>query len=293
MFDQLINNLRQTGWIIEKLDGNWVCARHTPSQHGLLFGNLSDLPQDFKPMIAEYAGFTKWDALIICPAGIDSLQLKQHRYPEVQLWYWDTQKGNLFPFPPTKDQKIPEWLRQIASGNPIALESDSQLKKDFKPLVTYLILGINVIVFILMGRSTNQNVLITFGAKVNSLIQEGQIWRFLTSVFVHIGLIHLLFNLYALWILGPLTERIFGHYKFLLLYILSGIGGSIFSFMFTPALSAGASGAIFGLVGALLYYSLKRPLLWKSGLGINIILVVLPSHIRIIMQLRKKFKSTI
>lgn len=275
MFEQIIINLKQTGWTLEKLDENRVCATHPVLRRGLIFSNLGELPQDFKPLIRSYADFTQWDVIVFCPAGIDSLLLKQHRYPDMQLWYWDTQMGNLFPFPPTKDQKIPHWLRQIASGKPIDLESESQLKKDFVPFLTYIILGINLIVFILMGGSTDQAVLIAYGAKVNSLIQAGQIWRFLTSVFVHIGLIHLLFNLYALWVLGPLSERIFGHQRFFIIYILSGIGGSICSFIFTPALSAGASGAIFGLVGALLYYSIKRPYLWKSGLGINLILVVL------------------
>ncbi|HBP63034.1 MAG TPA: rhomboid family intramembrane serine protease, partial [Desulfosporosinus sp.] len=83
------------------------------------------------------------------------------------------------------------------------------------------------------------------------------------------------FNLYALWALGPLTEESLGHRKFLLIYILSGLGGSIASFVFSTALSAGASGAIFGLLGALLYYSYKRPALWKSGLGMNLVVVIL------------------
>jgi rhomboid protease GluP len=78
-----------------------------------------------------------------------------------------------------------------------------------------------------------------------------------------------------LWALGPLTEESLGHRKFLLIYILSGLGGSIASFVFSTALSAGASGAIFGLLGALLYYSYKRPALWKSGLGMNLVVVIL------------------
>ena len=121
----------------------------------------------------------------------------------------------------------------------------------------------------------DQRVLIQFGAKVNTLIQAGEVWRLFASTFIHIGIIHLIFNLYALWALGPLTEESLGHRKFLLIYILSGLGGSIASFVFSTALSAGASGAIFGLLGALLYYSYKRPALWKSGLGMNLVLVIL------------------
>ncbi|OLN33568.1 rhomboid family intramembrane serine protease [Desulfosporosinus metallidurans] len=277
MFEQIINNLIQSGWSIVTLESNWVCATHVSQQRGLLFGNFSELPQEFKPWIRNYANISQWDAVVFCPKGIDSSDLKQHRFPNVQLWYWDTQKGNLFPFPPTNDQRIPQWLRQLSSGEAVFLETNSQVGKHFVPFLTYTLLGINLIVFLLMtlaGGSTNQSVLIAFGAKVNTLIQAGQIWRFLTSAFIHIGIMHLVFNLYALWALGPLTEESFGHRRFLIIYILSALGGSIASFLFTTALSAGASGAIFGLLGALLYFSYKRPYLWKSGLGMNLIVVI-------------------
>ena len=126
-----------------------------------------------------------------------------------------------------------------------------------------------------MTEVIDQRVLIDFGAKVNPLIQAGEVWRLLTSTFIHIGIIHLIFNLYALWTLGSLTEESLGHRRFLIVYILSGLGGSIASFLFSPALSAGASGAIFGLLGELLNYSYKRPALWKSGLGMNLMVVIL------------------
>ena len=126
-----------------------------------------------------------------------------------------------------------------------------------------------------ISAATDQRVLIEFGAKVNSLIQAGEVWRLLASTFIHIGIIHLVFNLYALWALGPLTEESFGHRQFLMIYILSGLGGSIASFLFSTALSAGASGSIFGLLGALLFYSYKRPSLWKSGLGMNLVIIII------------------
>ena len=277
MFEQIINNLIQSGWSIVTLESNWVCATHVSQQRGLFFGNFSELPQEFSPWIRNYANISRWEAVVFCPQGIDSSDLKQHRFPNVQLWYWDTQKGNLFPFPPTNDQRIPQWLRRLSSGETVFLESNTQVGKHFIPFLTYTLLGINLIVFLLMtlaGGSTNQNVLIAFGAKVNTLIQAGQIWRFFTSAFIHIGIMHLVFNLYALWALGPLTEESFGHRRFLIIYILSALGGSIASFLFTTALSAGASGAIFGLLGALLYFSYKRPYLWKSGLGMNLIIVI-------------------
>lgn len=278
MFEQIINNLRQTGWTLVTFEGNWVCATHGSLKRGLLFGNFSEFPQEFKPWIRDFANISQWDVIVFCHEGINSSHLKQHRFPGIQLWYWDTQQGNLFPFPPTNDQKIPQWLRQLASGKSVFLEGDSQAENHFVPFLTYTFLGINLVVFLLMtiaGGSTDQRVLIAFGAKVNTLIQAGEVWRLLTSTFIHIGIIHLVFNLYALRALGPLTEESFGHRQFLMIYIFSGLGGSIASFLFSPALSAGASGAIFGLLGALLYYSIKRPYLWKSGLGMNLVIVIL------------------
>ena len=287
MFEQIINNLKQTGWTLTGLEGNWVCATHESLKRGLLFGNFSELPQEFKPLIRSFPNSLKWEAIVFCPEGIDSSHLKQHRFPGIQLWYWDTQQGNLFPFPPTNDQLIPHWLKQLASGKSASLEGDPQVDRHFVPFLTYTFLGINLVVFLLMvlaglslfpndiSVSTDQRVLIEFGAKVNTLIQAGQVWRLLTSSFIHIGIVHLAFNLYALWALGPITEESFGHRQFLMIYIFSGLGGAIASFLFTTALSAGASGAIFGLLGALLYYSFKRPNLWKSGLGMNLVIVIL------------------
>lgn len=287
MFEQIINSLRQSGWTLETLEGNWVSATHESLNRGLIFGNFSELPNEFALWIRPYANIPRWDVIVFCPEGIDSSHLKQHRFPDIQLWYWDIQLGNLFPFPPTNDQLIPHWLKQLASGKPVLLGKESQAEISFKPFLTYAFFGINLIFFLLMvfaglhlfpnpmTELTDQRVLIDFGAKVNTLIQAGEVWRLLTSTFIHIGIIHLVFNLYALLALGPLTEESLGHRRFFMIYILSGLGGSIASFLFSPALSAGASGAIFGLLGALLYYSYKRPALWKSGLGMNLVVVIL------------------
>jgi len=287
MLEQIMNGLKQSGWTLASLEGNWVSATHESLKRGLILGNFSELPNDFTLWIRPYANIAKWDVLVFCPEGLDSSHLKQHHFPDVQLWYWDIQLGNLFPYPPTNDPLIPQWLKQLASGSPVFLGKESPTEISFKPFLTYTFIGINLIYFLLMvfaglhlfpnstTASTDQRVLIEFGAKVNSLIQAGEVWRLLAGTFIHIGLIHLSFNLYALWVLGPLTEKSLGHRRFFTIYILSGLGGSIASFIFSPALSAGASGAIFGLLGALLYYSYKRPALWKSGLGMNLVVVIL------------------
>ena len=122
--------------------------------------------------------------------------------------------------------------------------------------MTWLIIAINVIVWLLMelnGGSENSDTLIAFGAKVNELIDQGQVWRLLTAMFLHIGIIHLAVNQYSLYAVGTLLERFMGATRFAILYVLAGLCGSLASYWFSPnAISAGASGAIFGLLGALL-----------------------------------------
>jgi rhomboid protease GluP len=92
-------------------------------------------------------------------------------------------------------------------------------------------------------------VLLGLGAKVNELIVQGQAWRMVTPIFLHVGIVHLAFNVYAIYMIGPQIECYFGHARFLSIYLLSGIYGVLFSFAFSASPSAGASGAIFGLIG--------------------------------------------
>lgn len=122
--------------------------------------------------------------------------------------------------------------------------------------VTNTILAVTILIFLLetfAGGSTNNSVLACYGARLNPLILHGQWWRLLTPVFVHIGLMHMLVNGCSLYYLGKMTERLFGHWRFLLLYVISGFAGNVASFAFSPnTLTAGASTAIFGLLGAYL-----------------------------------------
>lgn len=117
------------------------------------------------------------------------------------------------------------------------------------------------------GGSTNNAVLIVMGANFRVLVEQGQFWRFFTSMFLHIGFQHLLFNAYALFIFGAETERIFGRTRFIIIYVLSGLFGSLASFVLGGAdISAGASGAIFGIVGMQVAYFYKnKELLGKFG----------------------------
>jgi len=105
-----------------------------------------------------------------------------------------------------------------------------------------------------------------FGAKDNVSILAGQVWRLVTPVFLHAGLAHLGVNMYSLFALGPPVERFFGAPRMLALYLLSGISGVVFSLAFNPYPSVGASGAIFGLLGALaMFLYLHRGLFGAAG----------------------------
>ena len=147
-----------------------------------------------------------------------------------------------------------------------------------RPRWTFILLGINVAVFLAMtvfgalnglglGGSQDTRVLVTFGAMQNQLIALGDYYRLLTSMFLHIGPIHLAFNSYALYILGQDVERLYGSGRFLVIYLLSGLGGSLASFVLGGVgVSAGASGAIFGLIGAsIAYFYLHRQTFGQRG----------------------------
>ena len=133
-----------------------------------------------------------------------------------------------------------------------------ELFKIKKPVVTYALIAINVIVFLLMyilGNGSNDvATLLKFGANYAPLVKLGEVWRVFTSMFIHIGILHLLCNMYSLLVLGSQLESFFGKAKFLAIYLISGIIGGLFSTLLTDGLSAGASGAIFGLLGAILYF---------------------------------------
>ncbi|KKI88652.1 hypothetical protein WQ54_30955 [Bacillus sp. SA1-12] len=146
-----------------------------------------------------------------------------------------------------------------------------------KPFWTYVFLGLQIMMFLvleLFGGSTNTETLIRFGAKFNPLIFEGEWWRFVTPIVLHIGFLHLLMNSFALYFIGPAVERAYGSSRFLFIYLVAGISGSIVSFAFSPFLSAGASGAIFGCFGALLYIGVLNPKVFFRTMGSNLLVIV-------------------
>lgn len=151
-----------------------------------------------------------------------------------------------------------------------------------RPWLTQVILVFNALLFALLTIAsvalTEQNimeaawggaateVLYLFGAKANFAILRGEYWRLLTPIFLHIGLIHLAFNEYALLLFGRELETLYGTPRFALIYLVSGLFGSIASFAFNPSFSAGASGAIFGIIGAMVaFFARNREVFGDHG----------------------------
>ncbi|MGM0844252.1 MAG: rhomboid family intramembrane serine protease [Bacillota bacterium] len=146
-----------------------------------------------------------------------------------------------------------------------------------KPFFTYIFIVLQLLMFFVMemaGGTENTENLIQYGAKYNPSILEGEWWRFFTPIIIHIGFLHLLMNTLALYFLGMAVERIFGSSRFLFIYIFAGFTGTLASFVFTNSLSAGASGAIFGCFGALLYFGTVHPKIFFRTMGTNILVVI-------------------
>ncbi|MCS7061754.1 MAG: rhomboid family intramembrane serine protease, partial [Anaerolineae bacterium] len=174
--------------------------------------------------------------------------------------------------------------------SPEGLPSTRMRLPTARPLWAYIFLAINVMVFIAMeltGGSTNPLNLVRFGANFAPLVAEGEYWRLFTANFLHIGILHLGVNSYALYLLGSEVEALFGHKRFVTLYLLSGVSGAVLSFMLTQGLSAGASTSLFGTFGALaVYFYRHREMLGSFGqqrlinlglmLAINIIIGLSP-----------------
>lgn len=137
--------------------------------------------------------------------------------------------------------------------------------------VTWAIIAINVVVLVLDWASAGfpplswvfeGGQLMHAGGVLGPAVADGEWWRIFTSAFLHFGPVHLAFNMYALWLFGPIIEQMYGHAEFFVIYMLCAAGGSVLTLLGAPdSLTAGASGAIFGLFGLAFVVSRRRHLL--------------------------------
>ena len=147
-------------------------------------------------------------------------------------------------------QQCVDCVQAGAASVPPARTAAGGLLRDGAPVITYGLMAINIAVYIL--QAAVPRVVNRFALIPGPVAGWGQYDRLLTSAFMHYGIVHILFNMYALYVLGPPLERHLGRARFLALYLLSALGGSVVVYLFSPlnAATAGASGAIFGLFGA-------------------------------------------
>jgi membrane associated rhomboid family serine protease len=128
---------------------------------------------------------------------------------------------------------------------------------------TTVLIGLNLVAFlveVLLGGLRNLEVLVRMGAMVPLLVAQGEYWRLLTAMFLHAGPLHLAFNTLALYLFGGAVESALGTARFLAVYLVAGLFASAASFALSPpgAVAVGASGAVFGLLGAWLAFNLRR-----------------------------------
>ncbi|MDS0524153.1 rhomboid family intramembrane serine protease [Clostridium sp. SHJSY1] len=170
------------------------------------------------------------------------------------------------------------------SAEIIRRNKNSGIRNVSKYTVTVSLIAINIVVFIISALMTTNFVknlsiddytLAILGAKYTPLINQGQWWRLFTCMFLHGGLIHIAVNMYSLYSIGTQIEEIYGRYKYLIIYIISGLTASLFSYYLSPnSLSVGASGAIFGLLGAILAFAIKERERMDKGVIGNIIITI-------------------
>lgn len=152
-----------------------------------------------------------------------------------------------------------------------------------KPYITIALIITNIIIFILLewnGNSLDAEYMMEMGAVYPEKIQkDGEYWRLITATFMHFGFSHLLNNMVLLGTAGQILERALGPIKYLILYLLAGIGGSALSYVQMIhsgdyAVAAGASGAIFGIVGALLWVVIRNKGHYETLTGKGLIAMI-------------------
>lgn len=180
------------------------------------------------------------------------------------------------PVPPTRELE-PAFGARPAGAQPVVGEAQPipqpgyRLRLPFaRPRAVWVLLALNIVIFAIptvlqiiglrVGGLPINDLLLDLGQKDNAGIAGGEYYRFLTSMFLHGGLLHIGFNAWALYAIGPESERIYGTPRFLALYFIAGFAGGVASYLRSPIPAVGASGAIFGLIGGLaaFYYSSRK-----------------------------------
>lgn len=181
-----------------------------------------------------------------------------------------------------KEKGIDLFVKISDDINKESLEKSKKVEKVFAsklPIITYIIMAVCCIMFVLMyvfgNGSTDIRTLLKFGANSSYYVKNGQFYRLFTCMFLHAGIIHIVCNMYSLYVIGPQVESFYGKFKYLFIFVFSGVCGSILSVAFNSGVSVGASGAIFGLLGSILYFGYHYRVYLGNALRSQIIPVIL------------------
>lgn len=154
----------------------------------------------------------------------------------------------------SKEKGMELFMKITEDINKKNIETSNKAEDVFSkktPYITYILIFINILFYVLSIISNSfYNSMVLNPSK----ILNGEYYRLLSCIFMHGGIIHLLCNMYCLYVIGPQVESFFGKIKYIVIYLLSGIIGSLMSLSITNSISLGASGAIFGLLGSILYF---------------------------------------
>ncbi|WP_040212268.1 rhomboid family intramembrane serine protease [Clostridium polynesiense] len=189
--------------------------------------------------------------VVVLTGETDGYNLQEHNYNRIEV---DKYSNKVLRYP-----QASEFIANILNENSSRRKINKKTSK-----ITLILMAVNIAVFIataILSKDIfdiNTLVLYAFGAKENYAIAHGEYYRLLTAAFLHGGIMHLALNMYALYILGDLIEEVYGKTKYVAIYIISAVASSYLSYRMSPSLSIGASGAIFGLMGAALIYAFKE-----------------------------------
>ena len=214
--------------------------------------------------------------------------VKLHEEKDIDLVYLEDEKDVkkydfLYKHFPDIDKKLTFkekgmnlFLKITDDINKKNIEEARRVEEIFKPkvpIVTYILIGINVLIFLVGMLFGLNNVFNNLFANYGPYITWGEYYRLITSAFIHANILHIAFNMYALYLLGSQAESFFGKWKFLIIYLLSAISGSLLSILLNQgAVSVGASGAVFGIMGALLYFGFN----YRVYLGNTLVREIIP-----------------
>ena len=214
---------------------------------------------------------------------------REKTYPDIDIVYYENEKkllkDNIMKdyFPDLSENlvyseegfglflKITQEINMKNSKD--AMETDRILSPK-TPVVTYALLGVITIVFMLQFFIDPTYLIYYLGCQ-SDLVKSGDVYRLLTCSFMHANIFHFLSNAYALFVIGKMTEGYYGKKKFILIYLVSAITGSLLSISMSNTFSIGASGAIFGLLGSLLYFGYHYRVYFGSVLLRQIVPIII------------------